>query len=535
MRIFPSFAARSERRRTARRSAWLAIVLCFVTVASLGRESDQTLRVTWRDAIPNVDPYYNTLRTGMILTQHVWDGLLYRDPYTFEIKPLLARSYVWRDPTTLEFELRSDVTFHNGDAFTAADVVYTINTVVRDRRVARPSTYSFLAGADEIDEHRVRVRLTRPFPGALEYIALVLPIWPSQYRQRVGAEGYAKHPIGTGPYRITRLDGIRQIDLERFDRYYHGSPKGRAAIRRVLIRQVPDAASEITDLLGGRTDWIWMFNPDLYRDLSEQPELEVKRQESMRVGYLSLDAAGRTGADNPMTDVRVRRAIFHAIDRASMAKYLIGAGSRVIDAPCYPSQFGCDASAAQRYEYDPQRSRQLLREAGYPHGFETELISSILPHWGEAVQAYLKAVGIDAKVRQLQIGAAMQSSIEGRNPLTLGDWGSGSINDVAAILPYYFAGGGDDYTRDPAVRALLEAGGTSIDPTIRQAKYSEAIRMITDKAYWLPLYTYVTTYAFAKELNFTPSKDDLPRFYLASWRHREPEKNGSLGHLNRSQ
>ena len=196
-----------------------------------------------------------------------------------------------------------------------------------------------------------------------------------------------------------------------------------------MIRQVPDAASEITDLLGGRTDWIWMFNPDLYRDLSQQPELEVKRQESMRVGYLSLDAAGRTGADNPMVDVRVRRAIFHAIDRASMAKYLIGPGSRVIEAPCYPSQFGCDASAAQRYEYDPERSRQLLREAGYPRGFETELISSILPHWGEAVQAYLKAVGIDAKVRQLQIGAAMQSSIEGRNPLTYMEIGRASCRE----------------------------------------------------------------------------------------------------------
>lgn len=524
MRILPSFAARSDRRRTVRCSAWLAILLCFVAVPSLARESDETLRVTWRDAIPNVDPYYNTLRTGMILTQHVWDGLLYRDPYTFDIKPLLARSYIWRDPTTLEFELRSDVTFHNGDAFTAADVAYTINTVVHDRRVARPSTYSFLAGADEIDEHRVRVRLTRPFPGALEYIALVLPIWPSRYRQQVGADGYAKHPIGAGPYRITRLDGIRQVDLERFERYYDGSPKGRPAIRRIVIRQVADAASEITALLGGRTDWIWMFNPDLHRDLSGQPKLAVRRQESMRVGYLSLDAAGRTGPDNPMTDERVRRAIFHAIDRAAMAKYLVGPGSRVIDAPCYPSQFGCDAAAAVRYEYDPERSKQLLREAGYPRGFETQLISSILPHWGEAVQAYLKAVGIDVNVRQLQLGAAMQSSIEGRNPLTLGDWGSGSINDVAAILPYYFAGGGDDYTRDPAVRALVEAGGRSIDPAVRQAKYSEAIRVITRKAYWLPLYTYVTSYAFTKELNFTPTRDDLPRFYRASWRPRSSQQ-----------
>lgn len=516
MRIFPSFDARNERRGGSR---WLLLfMLSIATAAAQSKEPDDVLRVTWRDAIPNVDPYYNTLRTGMILTQHAWDGLLYRDPYTFEIKPLLALSYHWVDSTTLDFELRRDVHFHNGDPLSGADVVYTINTVIKDRRVARPSTYAILAGAEQIDDYRVRVRLTRPFPSALEYIALVLPIWPKSYRERIGAESYAQHPIGAGPYRITRLDGIREIRLERFDDYYGGSPKGRPAIRTIVIREVPDPATEITDLLGDRTDWIWMFNPDLYADLSRQPALRVMRQESMRIGYLTLDAAGRTGASNPLTDERVRRAIFHAVDREAMARYLVGAGSRVIDAPCYPSQFGCDSMAAVRYEYDPAKARWLLREAGYPSGFSTELVSSILPHWGEAIQGYLKAVGIDARVRQLQIGAAMQSAIEGRNPLTLGDWGSGSINDVAAILPYYFAGGGDDYTRDPRLRALIEAAGATSDSAIRKAKYREAIRLITQKAYWLPLYTYVTTYAFATELEFTPSRDDLPPFYLARWR-----------------
>ena len=134
------------------------------------------------------------------------------------------------------------------------------------------------------------------------------------------------------------------------------------------------------------------------------------------------------------------------------------------------------------------------------------------------MQNYLGAVGIHAKVTQLQVGAVIQRSIEGKNPLEMGSWGSYSINDVSAFMPYFFAGGGSDYTRNPEIEKLVNEGGSTVDPDKRREAYSEAIKDITTQADYMPLFTYVTYYAINKQLNFKTFKDELPRFYLASWK-----------------
>jgi peptide/nickel transport system substrate-binding protein len=482
------------------------------------QKSADTLRITWRDAIPNVDPYYNQLRSGIILAHQAWDTLVYRDPETFQTKPLLAESYKWVDDTTLEFTLRRGVTWHNGDKFTADDVVYTINTVIADKQVATPSNYSFYDSAEKIDDYHVRVKLKRIFPAALDYMAMTLWIWPKAYREKVGADEYARHPIGTGPYKITRVDGATEIDLERYDGYYADSPKGKPAIGKIVIHEVPDSSTEMAELLGGRADWIWKYSPDQYDNVNRMPTVQALRSESMRIGYINMDSAGRTGAGNPLTNLKVRQAIFYAIDRETIAKQLVQGGSRVLDAPCYPTQFGCDAGAAVHYPYDPAKAKQLLTEAGFPNGFSTELVTYELPSWAGAMQNYLKAVGIDAHLSVLQVGAVVQRSLAGQNPMEAGDWGSYSINDVSAILPQYFGGGGNDYTRDPEIEALVKQGGSTTGPDQRRKAYSAAIKLITERAYWIPMYTYTITYGLSRQLNFKPYPDELPRFYLSSWK-----------------
>jgi peptide/nickel transport system substrate-binding protein len=495
---------------------WLAGFLLLSSPA-LAQKSADTLRVAWRDAIPNVDPYYNQLRTGLVVAHEAWDTLVYRDPETFQIKPLLATSWKQTNDTTYEFTLRQGVTFHDGSPFTADDVVYTINTVLADKQVAVPSNYSYLAGAEKIDDFHVRVKLKRIFPAALEYMSMTLPIWPKAYRERVGADAYSKAPVGTGPYKITRVNGVSEIDMVRNDAYFDG-PKGKPAISKLVIHEVADATTEITELLSGRADWIWQFNPDQFDNISRVPALLAVRAESMRIGYLSMDAAGRTGADNPLTKQKVRQAIAYAIDRATIAKQLVQGGSRVLDAACYPTQFGCDQTGVVKYNYDPAHAKQLLTEAGYPNGFDTELVTYVLPQYNEAIQGYLKAVGINARITQLQVGAAVQRTIDGKTPLDAGTWGSYSVNDVSAILPFFFGGGGNDYARDPEVEHLVDKGGATTDPDERRKDYSAALRRIADQMYWLPLSTYVTTYAFSRQLNFKPYPDELPRFFLSSWK-----------------
>ena len=497
--------------------AIVAAGLAFASPASAQKSAD-TLRITWRDAIPNVDPYYNQLRSGIILAHQAWDTLIYRDPETFQNKPLLAESYKWADDTTLEFTLRQNVTWHNGDKFTADDVVYTINTVIADKQVSVPSNYSFYDSAEKIDDYHVRVKLKRIFPAALDYMAMTLWIWPKAYREKVGVDEYAHHPIGTGPYKITRVDGVTQIDLERYAGYYADSPKGKPAIGKIVIHEVPDSSTEMAELLGGRADWIWKYSPDQFDNVNRMPTVQALRSESMRIGYMNLDSAGRTGAGNPLTNVKVRQAIFHALDRETMAKQLVQGGSRALDAPCYPTQFGCDAGAAVHYAYDPAKAKQLLVEAGYPNGFDTELETYVLPSWAGAMQNYLKAVGINARLSVLQVAAVVQRSLAGQNPLEAGDWGSYSINDVSAIMPQYFGGGGNDYTRDPEIAELVKTGGSTTDPDKRRKAYSAAIKLITERANWLPMYTYTITYGLSRQLNFKPYPDELPRFYLSSWK-----------------
>ncbi|MEN3375681.1 MAG: peptide/nickel transport system substrate-binding protein [Hyphomicrobiales bacterium] len=496
-----------------------AAVLGVVASPAPAQKSADTLRISMRDALPNVDPYYNNLRTGVVMHHQGWDALVYRNPDTFKLEPLLATEWKLPDTTTIEFTLRPGVKFHDGSPFTADDVVYTLNLVSDPAsKVSTPANYNWIEKAEKTGELSVRVKLKRPTPAALEYFALVLPIYPKAYREKVGAEGYAKAPVGAGPYKITKVEAGVSIDFERFEDYWAGSPKGKPAIKKLSVRFVPDATTEMTELLAQRADWIWNLNPDQFDNVNKLPMLTAVRKESMRVGYLLLDAAGRTGADNPITKLKVRQAIWHAIDRKTIADKLVTGGSRVPAAPCFPTQFGCDAEAAVLYDYDPAKAKQLLAEAGFPNGFEVELATYVLPQWGAAVQNYLQAVGIRAKINQMQTAALTQRAKAGELRTYLGSWGSFSINDVSAFLPNYFDGGADDYARDPDVIKWVAEGGSSNDVEVRRKAYSAAIQRITEQAYFQPLHTYVTTYGYSRQLDFTPYPDELPRFYLAKWK-----------------
>lgn len=507
----------------ARMRAMFGMALAAALLAALpgpshAQKSADTLRIAWRDAVTNLDPYYNQQRTGLILAHHLFDGLVHRDPETFILRPLLATAWRYVDETTLEFELRRGVTFHDGSPFSADDVVYTVATILADPAISVPSNFAWLEGAEKLDTHRVRLKLKRVFPAAIEYVAMVLPIWP-QAREAMGARAFAEAPIGAGPYRLAGSeDGHRRLLLERFEGYYADSPKGRPAVARLQVDQVPDAASELDALLSGRVDWIWNFLAESSDTIARTPGLAALRAESMRIGYLSLDAAGRTGVANPLTHQKVRQAIFHAIDRQAFVRQVVQGGSRVPEAPCFPTQFGCEAAAAVRYEHNPARARQLLAEAGYPDGFDTELVTYALPQWSAAIQASLAAVGIRARITQRPVAEVVRQALDGDVPVGQMAWGSFSINDVSAILPFLFTGGGNDYSRDPALAALVAQGGASTNPQDRRRHYSQAIRLISEQAYLLPLNTYVTTYGLSRGLAFRAHPDELPRFYLASWR-----------------
>ncbi len=507
--------------KSFRRTLLLAAASLALAAPASAQKAADTLRITFTDAVPNIDMYFNSQRTGLILAHQAWDMLVHRDPSTFEIKPSLATDWKFNDDNTLDLTIRQGVKFHDGSTLTADDVVYTINMAADPAsKVATPSNYAWIGKAEKTGEHTVRIKMSRPTPAALEYLAMVTPIHPKAYRERVGPEGFAARPVGAGPYKIVKNEQGKEVVFERFDDYWAGSPKGRPAIKTLHVRFISELATQVTELLAQRSDWMWNLNPDQREQINKIPYLQAVQQESMRIGYVSIDAAGRSGAGNPLTNQKVRQAIWHAINRQEMADRLITGGSRVPPAPCFPSQFGCDADAAVKYPFDPARAKALLAEAGFPNGFEVEFLTYVQPtQWSAAIQNYLGAVGIRAKINQMGVSPAIQKAQKGEAPLYHGSWGSYSINDVSAIFPVmYGAGALDNYSRDPELEKLVAEGGSSNDAAARKKAYSAAIRIMTEKAYWLPLFTYVNTYAFQKGLEFRTFPDELPRFYFAKWK-----------------
>ncbi|MGY6633693.1 MAG: ABC transporter substrate-binding protein [Alkalilacustris sp.] len=487
-------------------------------LAGTAQASDRTLRVAWDNEIDNLDQYFNTNREGIIFARHVWDALIYRNPETFEYEPLLATSWEWIDDTTMELELRQGVVFHNGDPFSADDVVYTINFVVDpDNGVLASGNVGWIESAEKIDDYTVRLHLHRPFPAAFEYLSEAIPIYPAGYYSEVGPAGMDAQPIGTGPYRVDFVDPQREYHLVRNDDYFEDSPKGMPAIERVEIRTITDKSTQIAELLSGGIDWMWRVPSDQADRLAQRPGFEVMFGEAMRIGYIGFDAAGRSGHE-AIQDVNVRRAIAHAIDRDAIVDNLVRGDASVIHTPCNPVQFGCNEDAAVVYEFDPDRARELLEEAGYGDGFSLDLYAFRDRSWTEAVIGYLADVGIDASMQFMQYFALRDLNHQGSTPAFHMDWGSYSIADVSAIISHFFADTPDDFARDEEIHAWLEIADNSIDEDERRQYYDKVIERITDQVYWLPMHTFIISYAFVEDLEMIPFPDEVARYYTYSWR-----------------
>jgi peptide/nickel transport system substrate-binding protein len=270
--------------------------------------------------------------------------------------------------------------------------------------------------------------------------------------------------------------------------------------------------------LSGGIDFTADITTDQLKQIKRIPRLNGVEAETMRISYLGFDAAGRSGA-TPMQNLKVRQAIAHAINRQAITAGLVGGDSKVVDTPCFPTQFGCDASAATRWSYDPARAKALLAEAGFANGLNVEFYNYRSPSWAEAIIGDLAKVGITAKLNQLGYFALRDLQHKsGSTPLFLMDWGSLSINDMSAITSKFFTHGPDDFAKDPELKAWLEAGDSASDPAVRKENYRRAIERITSQLYWLPMFSHVRSYAYVKDLNFIGYVDEIPRFYAYSWK-----------------
>ncbi|MDB5928286.1 MAG: peptide transporter periplasmic peptide-binding protein [Betaproteobacteria bacterium] len=483
-----------------------------------GKKNDTVIWLTEFET-PTYDFYAQVQREGVILSKHIWDTLVDVDPVSGEIKPHLATSVAFINPTTIEVKLRQGVKFHNGDPLTADDVVYTItwqNDPANTNVVARSRT-SWIRQAEKVDPYTVRLHLHEPFAPAFAYLVAEVPIYPAAYTKANGSEGMSRAPVGTGPYKVTEVTRGKQIVLER-NKDYFGGLKGQPRIGKIVMRVVPEYNTQIAELLSGNADFIWRIPKDQAERMKSRRGIKIMVGDTMRIGYMSFDITGRPGAQaEPLRKVEVRQAITHAINRKAIVDQMLGGGT-VLDLSCYPSQIGCASKGAARYDYNPAKAKALLAKAGYPGGFEIDLYGNRDRQLAEAMMGDLAKVGIKVRLQMLQSAPLRDKVRKGEVPLSFRTWGSGSLNDAAGSTGYFFGKGPDNTTQDARVTELIRKADTEIDLPKRLALYDQAHKLIAQNAYWVPLWSYVYFYAMTDDLQFQPTPDEIPHLYRASWK-----------------
>lgn len=492
-----------------------ASLLAFSGAAWAGK-ADNTARISLPGEVGTLNYYFDSSREGFISSLQIFDGLIYQDPKTNEFKPSLAESWNWVDDKTLEFKLRKDVKFSNGEPFDADDVVFTINYIVDPQnKVVVYDKVKWMKSAEKVDQQTVRINLHAPYPLALVALAVSTPMYPKDYYEKVGQAGMSSAPVGTGPYRVTSVTPGSGFNLEKNPNYFNG-PKAAATIGKIEVRTIRDVNTQLAELMSGNLDFMWQFPADIADKLKSTGQFNVTAKPTMRIGFITLDAMNRSTPKSPLADVRVRQAMNYAIDRKGIVDALVQGGAEVINTACAPIQFGCEQDVV-KYAYDPAKAKKLLAEAGYANGFTIEMGAYRDRPYAEAMINNLAAVGIKVNLSMLQYSALASRHMEGNMPMAFLTHGSSSIPDVAAITPEFFGLGKQDYAGDKEVAALLKEGGSTIDNDKRKASYSKAFKLIAEKAYWVPLWTYPSTYAMSKDLKFDPTADELLRFYDMSW------------------
>lgn len=498
-------------------SALGACILAFSSATWAGK-TDDTLNAAFSLEVTTLDNYKETGREGLVIARLLYDNLLYKDFSSGEIVPALAESFEFVDDTTIEFHLRQGVTFHNGDELTADDVVYTLNLVSSEEYGARYQVaVDWIDLAEKLGDYQIRLHMKAPYPLALEMLAGNLPIYPRTYYEEAGPEGMGVRPVGTGPYRLVEMTPGTRFVMTRFEDHYADSPKGRPAIENVIVRVLPEPNTQYAEMMNGQLDWIWKIPPDEARNLGRGDRIEIKSTPIMRVAYINLNPNHNNG-ESPIADLRVRQAIHHAINREAIKNAFVGEASRLIHTACNPIQFGC-TDDVPKYEYDPDKARALLSEAGYPDGFSMEMVFSGTPRpQVEAIASDLSQVGIRITLNEQQWASATNLWREGRAAMNMGNWGSYGIGDIGLITSHYFGNTDENHVKDPEVIEWLRVGDTSVDPRVREDNYAMALRRISEGAYWVPLWTFNVIYAVNNDLDFDLDPDEFARFFNASWK-----------------
>lgn len=476
----------------------LLLVLATVGAFAAGQAENEdaerdTLTIGMGAEPESLDPVAMTSAPAATVGEHVVERLIYMEE-DGSLTPMLATSWSSNDDGTVwSFEIREGVQFHDGEMLNAEAVAANLQRFV-DPDVG--AAYSFLLGTVEeieaVEEYTLQLSLSQPFAPILSHLShsFVGILSPAQI-DGLAPDARIEIPVGTGPYVMDTWNRGESIELSVNENYWADVP----AIPNVAFSFIPESSALIVALETGEIDAMMRVPPQEVDRLEADSNIEVVRQESVRTVYI-----GFNNIREPFNDPLVRQALNHAIDKQAIVDGLFE-GFTVADAPVVPAVFG--HASVGPYEYDPERARELLAEAGYADGFEMTLhhptgrypLDSTV---AEVLQDQLSEVGIDVTLETREWSSYL--SFTGQAPedaeydaFMLG-WGTVTLDSDYGLYALLHSnqwnpnGNNRGFYRNDEVDALLDEARVTTDQDARAELYAEAMEIIWDDAPWIFLY-----------------------------------------------
>ena len=502
---------------------WL-LTAAVVMASCVGMAQAAALRIASAFDPQTMDPHALALLYHSRVAFQVYDALLNRDEQ-FRLEPSLALSWAAVNPTTWRFKLRPGVTFHDGSTFSAQDAVFSI-----ERALAAPSQRSFqlkgVTGARAVDPLTIDVLLGAPdavLPEKMPLIAMMSRAWAVQHKVERAQDFNGKQETfavrnanGTGPFMLERYEPDVRTVLKRNPRWWGWAEKRSGNLDEVTWLSIRSDATRIAALISREVDLVLDPPlPDIER-LKKDPKLRSLQTADLGQQYLTFDQARDEleGSDakgrNPFKDLRVRRAVYHAINVELIVQKVLRGHGAPTGAFLSPRVDGSPAELDQRLPFDPARARALLAEAGYPNGF-TVTLDCVNVAWREAVcqaaAAMLTQVGIRTTLRSSPTNQFFPKLSQGSASLIEYGWTPtpdawSSLNGLfrswdKAGLGTFNAG---RYS-NPKLDALIDAMRNEPDLTRRRAMVAVVLRMVNDDLPYVPLYRRALTWVMQSKVS----------------------------------
>ncbi len=480
----------------------IAVVVIAVAVVAwwliAGREPPVEIRDTLTIAIgaepESLDPVRMTSAPAATVGEHVVERLIYMEE-DGSLEPMLATSWsANEDSTVWTFQIREGVTFHDGEPLNAEAVRKNLARFV-DPDVG--AAYAFLLGSvqeiEATDEYTLELRLAQPFAPILSHLShsFIGIVSPRQIEGLDPGDTF-ENPVGTGPYVMDRWSRGDSIRLTVNEEYWGDTPE----IPVLVFNFIPEESARIVALETGEADAIMAVPPQDVVRLGADPDIDIVFQTSVRTIYV-----GFNNLREPFTDVRVRRALNHAIDKQAIVDSIFEGSAFVADAPVVDAVFG--HTSVGPYEYDPDRARELLAEAGFADGLEMTLHHPTGRYpldatVAAAVQSMLAEVGVDARLETREWSAYLQFTAQPPDQAEydsyLLGWGTVTLDSDYGLYALLHSrqwnpdGNNRGFYKNERVDELLDAARVETNPDSRREMYHEAIELIWDDAPWIFLY-----------------------------------------------